>query len=58
MFYIIINVYIFNSSRNYWLLTVWPTNKNKDKKNYGLLSITFDPASIGVVTNLIVFGIA
>ena len=37
-------------SRNHLLLTVWPTNikikkvwptnKNKDKKNYGLLSIT------------------
>jgi hypothetical protein len=29
-------------SRNHWLLTVWPTstNKNKNKKNYGLLSIT------------------
>ena len=26
--------------RNHWLLTVWPTNKNKDNKNYGLLSIT------------------
>ena len=25
---------------------------------YGLLSITFDPASIGVVPNLFVFGIA
>ena len=27
-------------------------------QQYGLLSITFDPASIGVVPNLFVFGIA
>jgi hypothetical protein len=40
MFYIILNVYISTRSRSHWLLTVWPTNKNKDKKNYGLLSIT------------------
>jgi uncharacterized protein (UPF0303 family) len=42
--------YYIKHSSPHWLLTVWPTNikikkvwptnKNKDKKNYGLLSIT------------------
>jgi hypothetical protein len=40
MFYIMFNIYIFN---------LWAI------KQYGLLSITFDPAYIGVVPNLFVF---
>ena len=44
MFYIMFNIYIFNLFKEPLAI-----------KQYGLLSITFDPAYIGVVPNLFVF---
>ena len=52
MFYIMFNIYIFNLFKEPLAINSMAYLVYKKK------SITFDPASIGVVPNLFVFGIA
>ena len=59
MFYIMFNIYIFILLKEPLVISPEPRLLLiKIKKKHGLLSITFDPASIGLVPNLFVFGIA